>query len=75
MWDEFTDFELAELAYQYGLQDQVEESAWNFDLTLKDRPRLETLLTAYEHDLAFPQKSLAFNSDLTYNYSIEEGTL
>lgn len=53
MWDDFTDFELAELAYQYGLQSEVEECNWNSDLTLKNRKELEQLLTTAEFEMAF----------------------
>jgi hypothetical protein len=75
MWDDFTDFELAELAFLYGLQDEVHASTWNFNLTLRNRPELERILTKYEYDAAFSQKSLAFNSESTYNSTIEEGNL
>lgn len=50
MWNDFSDFELAEIAAQYHLQDELE---FNYDLTLMNRERIEELLTKVEHDMAF----------------------
>lgn len=63
MWDDFTDFELAELAGTYGLE---EELMFSGDLTLVNRTDIEKLLTATEYDLAF-QEEVAFNSEVEYN--------
>ena len=53
MWDGFTDFELITLAYQYGLQEEVQTWIWNEDFTLFNRKELEELLTAVELESAF----------------------
>lgn len=50
MWNEFSDFEIAELAYQYGFGDEIE---FNSDLRLFNRKQLETMLTLREHNMAF----------------------
>jgi hypothetical protein len=50
MWNDFNDFELAELAGQYGLEDSI---VFAGDLSLANRSELESLLTAAEHDMAF----------------------
>ena len=63
MWSDFTDFELAELAGTYGLQEDLEFCG---DLSLANRPQIEKLLTATEHDMAF-QENVVFNSDVEYN--------
>lgn len=61
MWDDFTDFELANLAGQYGLEDSI---FFTDKLQLANRKEVETLLAQAEHDFAFP---VDFNSDLAYN--------
>jgi hypothetical protein len=49
MWDGFTDFELCELAFTYGVQDKLEI---NFDerFRLSNRVEIEELLTIAEMD-------------------------
>ncbi len=61
MWNDFNDFELAEIAAQYGFQDQLE---FNGDLRLANRKAIEDLLTAYEFETAF---SVDNNSEVAYN--------
>lgn len=61
MWEDFTDFELATLAGQYGLEDSI---VFTDKLQLANREEVERLLTEAEHDLAFP---VAFNSEVVYN--------
>jgi hypothetical protein len=61
MWDDFTDFELANLAGQYGLEDSI---VFTDKLQLANRQEVETLLTQAEHDFAFP---VDFNSEVVYN--------
>jgi hypothetical protein len=50
MWNEFNDFELAQLAGQYGLEDSL---VFSGDLSLANRAEVESLLTLAEHDMAF----------------------
>lgn len=50
MWKDFTDFELAELAGQYGLEDSL---VFAGDLSLANRDEIENLLTEVELDMAF----------------------
>jgi hypothetical protein len=50
MWSDFNDFELAELAGQYGLEDSLVFAA---DLSLANRDEVESLLTLAEHNMAF----------------------
>ncbi len=50
MWDEFSDFELAELVGRHGMADMIE---FNEDMRLTNRARLEQYMTEIEHDLAF----------------------
>jgi hypothetical protein len=52
MWNDFTDFELAELAGCYGIEDELE---FCNDLTLSNRAQIETLLTLVEHNMAFEE--------------------
>lgn len=61
MWEDFTDFELATLAGQYGLEDSI---VFTDKLQLANREEVERLLTEAEHDLAFP---VDFNSEVVYN--------
>lgn len=49
MWADFTDHELAELCYSYGME---EELVFADNLTLANRDFIETLLTDFEMDLA-----------------------
>ena len=50
MWNDFNDFELAELAGKYGLEDSL---VFAGDLSLANRSEIESLLTVAEHDMAF----------------------
>ena len=50
MWNEFNDFELAQLAGQYGLEDSL---VFSGELSLANRAEVESLLTLAEHDMAF----------------------
>lgn len=61
MWNDFTDFELAEIAASYGFQDLLE---FNQDLALQNRNEIESVLTKYEFDNAF---SLDNNAEVEYN--------
>lgn len=61
MWNDFSDFELATLAGQYGLEDSI---VFTDKLQLANREEIESLLTEAEHDFAFP---FDFNSELVYN--------
>lgn len=65
MWEDFSDFELAELAGSYGLEDILE---FNDSLQLSNRTVVESALTVYEHDLAFP---LDFYSEEEYTSLID----
>lgn len=65
MWEDFSDFELAELAGSYGLEDIL---VFNDRLQLSNRSEVESSLTAYEHDLAFP---LDFYSEEAYTSLID----
>ncbi len=47
MWDEFSDFELAELAGRYGLEDNL---VFDYELGLANRDEIEKLLTEFEWD-------------------------
>lgn len=61
MWNDFTDYELADLAGQYGLEDSL---VFTDRLELANRSEIETLVTEAEYSLAFP---VDFNSELEYN--------
>lgn len=50
MWKDFSDFELAELAGRYGLQDEL---VFTSDMRLANRQEIENLLTLEEYDIAF----------------------
>jgi len=50
MWNDFSDFELAELAGNYGLEDEL---VFNGNLTLANREFIETRLTEVELEMAF----------------------
>jgi hypothetical protein len=64
MWDDFSDYELVELAGSYGLEDSV---VFANDLSLANRAEVEKLLTLAEYDLAFPIEILDNNSEVEYN--------
>lgn len=57
MWEDFTDFELAKIAADYGLEESI---VFTPDLSLANRAELEHLLTECEF-------GLYFNSEVTYN--------
>lgn len=59
MWNDFTDFELAELAAQYDLQDEL---IFGSDLRLSNRAQIEALLTDLEFTMAF--ESLDINQEI-----------
>jgi hypothetical protein len=61
MWNDFNEFELAQLAGEYGFQDLLQ---FNQDLSLQNRNEIESVLTKYEFDNAF---SLDNNSEVEYN--------
>ena len=50
MWKDFTDFELASLAGQYGLEDSL---VFGSDMTLLNRHQIEDMLIQSEFDMAF----------------------
>jgi hypothetical protein len=50
MWNEFSDYELAQLCYNYGIE---EELVFADNLTLANRTYIETLLTEFEYDMAY----------------------
>jgi hypothetical protein len=52
MWKGFSDFEIAELAFQYGLGDNL-ELRFNERFMLMNREEIEELLTAVEMSAAF----------------------
>ena len=64
MWDDFSDYELAELASAYGLEDSL---VFANDLSLANRPEVEKLLTAAEYEIAFPIEILDNNLEVEYN--------
>jgi hypothetical protein len=63
MWEDFSDFELADLAGKYGIEDEL---IFAGDLSLANRSEIESRLTAIEYDMAF-QEEVAFNSEVAYN--------
>jgi hypothetical protein len=63
MWEDFSDFDLAELAGKYGIEDEL---VFAGDLSLANRSEIESRLTAIEYDMAF-QEEVAFNSEVAYN--------
>jgi hypothetical protein len=64
MWAEYSDFEIAQLAGDYGIADEVE---FNERLELSNREYLENCITQIEYENAFPQDSLDFNEEVAYN--------
>ena len=62
MWNDFSDFELAELAGNYGLEDSL---VFCPDLTLANREEIEDLLTVTEMELAF--QVVDNKSEVAYN--------
>jgi hypothetical protein len=61
MWNDFSDYELANLAGSYGLEDSL---VFTDRLELANREEIETLLTEAEYSFAFP---VDFNSEVEYN--------
>ena len=51
MWKDYSDFELAHLAGQYGLEESL---VFDCELGLANREEVEELLTKVELDFAFP---------------------
>ena len=51
MWKDFSDFELAHLAGQYGLEDSL---VFDYEMGLANREEIEHLLTEAEYRFAFP---------------------
>jgi len=64
MWDDFSDFELAELAGTYGIENELEFAG---DLSLANRSDIESRLTSIEYAMAFDQTEVDFNSEVAYN--------
>jgi hypothetical protein len=54
MWKDFSDFEIAELAFQYGLGDNL-ELAFNERFQLVNRAQVEEMLTSVEMSAAFDE--------------------
>jgi len=64
MWNDYSDFEIAQLAGDYGIEDEI---VFNDRLELVNRDVIEDHLTQIEYDIAFPQDSLDFNDEVAYN--------
>ena len=66
MWADYTDFELAQLAGEYGIAD---ECLFNERLELSNREHVEDCITQLEFETAFPdeQESLDFHEEVRYN--------
>jgi hypothetical protein len=64
MWNDFTDFELADLAGRYGIEDSLVFEHDSMGFWLVNRKAIEISLTRIEYDIAFP---LDNNSELEYN--------
>ena len=64
MWNDYSDFEIAQLAGDYGIEDEL---VFNDRLELVNRDVIEDHLTQIEYDIAFPQDSLDFNDEVAYN--------
>jgi len=65
MWNGFSDYELAHLASQYGLETSL---VFADNLNLANRAEVECLLTEAEYSIAFP---VDFNCNMVYNNGIE----
>jgi len=50
MWKDFSDFEIAELAGKYGIEDSL---LFAGDFSLINREEIEAELTLIEHEFAF----------------------
>lgn len=55
MWNDFDDFELAQLCFDYGIQDECQFSDI-IPVTLSNRKFIEELLTEIELDMAFSEE-------------------
>lgn len=64
MWNDYSDFEIAQLAGDYGIADELE---FNDKLELINRELIEDHLTQIEYEIAFPQDSLDFYEEVAYN--------
>lgn len=64
MWNDYSDFEIAQLAGDYGIADEL---VFNNKLELVNREIIEDHLTQIEYEIAFPQDSLDFNDEVAYN--------
>ena len=64
MWDDYSDFEIAQLAGDYGIADELQ---FNDRLELMNRKVIEEHITQIEYDIAFPQDSLDFQTEVEYN--------
>ena len=53
MWNDFSDFELAELAGRYGLEDNL---VFDYELNLANREEIENLLTETEWEMVNAQR-------------------
>jgi uncharacterized protein YlaN (UPF0358 family) len=49
MWNDFSDYELAELAGRYGLEDSL---VFDYELGLANRDEIEKLLTEFEWEMS-----------------------
>ena len=64
MWADYSDFEIAQLAGDYGIADELE---FNERLELMNRDVIEDHITQIEYEVAFPQDSLDFYQEVAYN--------
>ena len=66
MWQDYSDFELAQLAGEYGIADEL---VFNERFQLTNREHIEDCITQIEFELAYPaeQESLDFFPEVEYN--------
>lgn len=66
MWEGFSDYELVQLAGEYGIADECE---FNDRLELSNREHVEDCITQLEFESAYPaeQESLDFYPEVEYN--------
>jgi len=55
MWSDFSDYELAELAGRYGLEDNL---VFDYELSLANRDEIEKLLTEFEWEIVNAERSI-----------------
>ena len=55
MWSDFSDYELAELAGRYGLEDNL---VFDYELGLANRDEIEKLLTEFEWEIVNAERSI-----------------